>query len=228
MRGGKSHIGRERAGGIAVAITLALALSACGSSGNMFGGSSLDLFGSSKAKVDTPGEANASADVECPGVEVRVGASTLMIGNSATGGEPSALDLKYQGTITRTARECAVANNVMTMKVGIEGRVITGPAGGPGQVDVPMRLAVVQEGVQPRPIVSKFMRETVTVNSSVDRVSFTHVEPDITFPMPARAADIDSYVVYVGFDPSASQPQPKKPAAKPKAKTRPAAKPKQS
>jgi hypothetical protein len=227
VRGGKSHVGRERAGGIAAAMTLALLVSACGSSGNLLGGSSLDLFGSSKAKVEGGSEANASAtDIECPSVEVRVGASTLMIGNSPTGGEPSALDLKYQGTIIRTARECAVANNMVTMKVGIEGRIITGPAGGPGQVDVPMRLAVVQEGVQPRPIVSKFMRETVTVNSSVDRVTFTHVEPDITFPMPARAADIDSYVVYIGFDPSGAQPQPKTPA-KPKAK-RPAAKPKQS
>jgi hypothetical protein len=212
-------------------MALALLLPACGSTSNLLGGSSLDLFGSSKAKVDTPagGEANASTtDVECPGVEVRTGASTLMIGNSQDGGEPSALDLKYQGTIIRTARECAVASGQMTMKVGIEGRIITGPAGGPGQVDVPLRIAVVQEGIQPRPIVSKLVRIPVTVNSSVDRVTFTHVEPGISFPMPARLSDIDAYVVYVGFDPAAAQPQPKKPAAKPKPKSRPAAKPKQS
>ena len=42
------------------------------------------------------------------------------------------MDLRYQATIIRTARECQVNSGVMTMKVGIEGRVITGPAGGPG------------------------------------------------------------------------------------------------
>ena len=52
----------------------------------------------------------------------------------------------------------------MTMKVGIEGRVITGPAGGPGKVDVPLRIAVVQEGVEPEDrSLSKFARMPVTV-----------------------------------------------------------------
>ncbi len=58
--------------------------------------------------------------------------------------------MRYQGSIIRTARECHVNVGIMTMKVGIEGRVITGPAGGPGTVDVPLRVAVVQEGVSPR------------------------------------------------------------------------------
>ena len=108
--------------------------------------------------------------------------------------------MRYQGSIIRTARECHVNAGIMTMKVGIEGRVITGPAGGPGTVDVPLRIAVVQEGINPKTIVSKFSQEHVTVNNAIDRVTFTHVEPDITFPMPQPAADIDSYVVYVGFD----------------------------
>ena len=62
------------------------------------------------------------------------------------------MDLRYQVTIVRTARECHVNSGIMTMKVGVEGRVITGPAGGPGTVDVPLRLAVVQEGVNPKTI----------------------------------------------------------------------------
>ena len=88
---------------------------------------------------------------------MRTGAATLMIGSKPGAGEPSALDLRYQGTIVRTARECRVSAGIMTMKVGIEGRVITGPAGGPGTVDVPLRIAVVQEGINPKTIVSKFV-----------------------------------------------------------------------
>ena len=112
----------------------------------------------------------------------------------------------------------------MTMKVGIEGRVITGPAGGPGTVDVPLRIAVVQEGVNPKTIVSKFGQEQVAVSNAVDRVTFTHVDSDISFPLPVPIAALDSYIVYIGFDPLGAQPPKVK--HKPKKRVRPAAKPK--
>ncbi len=128
-----------------VLLSLSLMLAGCGSS-NLFSSSALDLFStSSKAttgNADTgPG---SSTDVECPSISVRTGAATLMIGSKPGEGEPSALDLRYQATIIRTARECQVNSGIMTMKVGIEGRVITGPAGGPGTINVPLRIAVVQ------------------------------------------------------------------------------------
>ena len=212
---------------LAVLFGLSLVLGGCGGSSSLFSGSSLDLFRtSSKATTGTGDTAAAAADtdVECPGVQVRTGAATMLIGSKPGGGEPSALDVRYQGSIIRTARECNVNAGVMTMKVGIEGRVITGPAGGPGTVDVPLRIAVVREGISPKAIVSKLARIPVTVNSAVDRVTFTHVETDITFPMPQPLSEIDSYVVYTGFDPVSAPPEKKKPAAKPKR----SAKPKQS
>ncbi len=207
---------------VAGLLGLALALSGCG--GNLLG-SSTNIFGSSKASTGEAaagvGGASAATDVECPGVEVRTGAATLMIGSKpGEVGEPSALDLRYQGSIIRTARECHVNAGIMTMKVGIEGRVITGPAGGPGNIDVPLRIAVVKEGPEPKTIVSKFARIPVTVASAIDRVTFTHVDSDIAFPVPTSIADIDAYVVYVGFD-SAAAPAPKKPVAKPKRAARP-------
>jgi hypothetical protein len=214
----------RRGASIAGLLAFALVLSGCG--GNLLG-SSTNIFGSSKATTGEPaagvGGATAASDVECPGVDVRAGAATLMIGSKPGEGEPSALDLRYQGSIIRTARECHVNSGMMTMKVGIEGRVITGPAGGPGNVDVPLRIAVVKEGPEPKTIVSKFARIPVTITGSIDRVTFTHVESDIAFPLPTPVADIDAYVVYVGFD-SMAAPAPKRPAAKPKR----ASKPKQS
>ncbi len=114
----------------------------------------------------------------------------------------------------------------MTMKIGIEGRAITGPAGGPGTIDVPLRIAVVQEGVNPKTITSKFAREQVTITSDADRGTFTHIDPDISFPMPQPAANIDAYVVYVGFDPLTAEQERRKPAAKPKPRVAP--KPRQS
>jgi len=214
---------------VAALLSLSLVLAGCGST-NLFSTSALDFFNtSSKATAGTAEAGTGSTtDVECPSVSVRTGATTLMIGSKQGEGEPSAVDLRYQATIVRTARECQVNSGVMTMKVGIEGRVITGPAGGPGTINVPLRIAVVQEGIHPKTITSKFARVDVAVASAVDRILFTHIDPDISFPVPQPIADIDAYVVYVGFDPMGAQPEKKKPAGKPKAKPKSVVNPRQS
>jgi hypothetical protein len=218
--------------GVAALLALGVILSGCGSSGtsDLFNSSPLDFFNSS-SKVTTGAAGSATAavdpDLDCPQVTVRIGASTLLIGSKPGQGEPSPLDVRYQGSIVRTARECHVNAGIVTMKVGIEGRVITGPAGAPGTVDVPLRIAVVHEGPSPKTIVSKFARETVTVAGAVDRATFVHIDPDISFPVPTPAGVIDSYVVYVGFDPLGAQPPVKKKPVR-KRKARPAAKPRSS
>ena len=38
-------------------------------------------------------------------------------------------------------------------------------------------------------------------------MSFTHVEDDLKVPMPP-GAEIETYVVYVGFDPLGARPRP--------------------
>ncbi len=190
-RGRTEQAVRSSAGAFAL-MALALALGGCGSTSDLLKSSPLDLFSSSsKATNDAPpaaGSGQISADdIDCPEVQVRTGAATLMIGSKPGEGEPTALDVRYQGSIIRTARECHVNAGIMTMKVGIEGRIITGPAGGPGTVDVPLRVAVVQEGVAPKAVASKFGRETVTMNNAIDRVTFTHIESDIVVPAAAAA-----------------------------------------
>ncbi len=198
---------------------LTLFLAGCGTSGSSML-SSMNIFAEKKTSAMTASDNSGAAiadnnDVSCPGVAVRTGAATLMIGKTPGDLQPSALDLKYQGTIIRTARECHVNAGVMSIKVGIEGRIITGPAGGPGTVEVPLRMAVVKEGVEPQTIASKLAIVPVTIADTVDRATFTHVETDITFPMPVQAADIDAYVIYVGFDPLSLQ-QKKKPVRRKK------------
>jgi hypothetical protein len=144
---------------------------------------------------------------ECPGVEIRPGASTLQY--SAPGSDPSPVNLRYQTSIARTARECAISGGTMSMKVGIQGRLILGPAGGPGEVDVPLRYAVVQEGVEPKTIWTNLRRFPVSVPPNQTQLSFVDVEETIQFPLPSRN-DLAAYVVYVGFDQVAAQEKPGK------------------
>jgi len=223
---------KKSAGPIALAVA-ALALGACSSVSNLLDSDSKPSSSTpaaSAAPAAAPGVAGApgagasaalpasntpfsASDYECPEVTVRGGASTLQVGGKTASGEPSAMDLRYQGTFVQFSRECAPRPGVMSMKVGVLGRVITGPAGGPGEVDVPLRIAVVQEGPSPRTVVSKLVHLPVAVPADTPSVDFTHVDQDVSFPLPRDAAELQNYVVYVGFDPSASAPQKPKPAA---------------
>ena len=165
-------------------------------------------FGSSTPQSGSgaPASAGPPAEIECPDVAIRQGASTLAI-NAGT--DTSPMSMRYQVTIGQTARECAALGGVMTLKVGVQGRVLLGPAGGPGKVDVPLRVAVVEEGTTPKPIVSKLYRLTVDVGPGQTMVPFTHVDQDVTFPLP-RGDALDNYVVYVGFDPGAGPAKPER------------------
>lgn len=165
------------------------------------------LFGGYSTPPTSNNNPNTAAEIDCPGVDVRQGASTLAI--SAPGAEAGPMTTRYQVTIAQTARECAALGGVMTMKVGVQGRILLGPAGGPGQIDIPLRMAVVQEGPQPKTVVSKFYRLAVAVPPGQLNVPFVHVEQDLTFPLP-RGAELDAYVVYVGFDPQSLNQKPER------------------
>jgi hypothetical protein len=94
--------------------------------------------------------------------------------------------------------------------------VILGPEGAPGTINVPIRFAVVEDGIDPKTIVTKLDRVPVTVPPNDGNVLFSHVTDGLVFPMPKGAA-IDSYIVYIGFDAFAAD-ENKKPAPKPKPK----------
>ena len=227
--GGERNGQRARTGaGALLGIGLmAVALGGCSSNSLNLNSLNTNLFGSSAPGNSAAGVTNAdieaaNSDTPCPEVKVRTGASTLMITNKPAEGEPSPLDVRYQGSIVNMARECHLNAGLLIIKVGVEGRIITGPAGGPGTVNVPLRIAVVHEGINPTMVATKFTVIPVTVNNAIDRVTFTHVDPDIAFPLPQPASAIDSYVIYVGFDAIGAQPQkPKKPARKVRVKRKP-------
>jgi len=169
------------------------------------------LFGAPPAPNNAQGGAEAPTDLYCPDVEVREGAATLAI--NAPGGDPGPMNTRYQITIGQLARECHWRGAEFNIRVGVQGRVLVGPAGGPGQVDLPLRVAIVQEGTDPKPIVSKLARLSISVAPGQTAVPFTHVEPDLTFPTP-RAAVLESYVIYVGFDPGSEPAKPERKAKK--------------
>jgi len=132
----------------------------------------------------------------------------------ASARDQTAMTLRYQGTIGRTARECRVVGKTLQMKIGVEGRIILGPAGGAGKVDVPLRFAVVREGPQPVTILTKDYRLSVTVEAGATNVPFVQIDDALTIPLPS-AAELSAYVVYVGYDPEVLK-KPRRRRATPK------------
>ena len=149
-------------------------------------------------------------DINCPPVGIRAGASTYAV--AAPGKEAVGNDVRFQATISRTARECVKAGGDITARIGIQGRVIVGPAGAPASVEVPLRVAVVLGGVTEKVIATKAYRTNVEIGEQ-DSVPFSLVVDDLVFPEPS-GADIDKYIFYIGFDPQALAPEPKAKAAK--------------
>ena len=171
------------------------------------------LFGGKSEEAPAPSgppAEEAPSDLSCPPVSIRAGASTYQV--AAPGKQAVGNDLRFQVTITRTARECSYNSGEITARIGIQGRVIAGPAGAPATVDIPMRVAVVQTGVQEKTIATKAYRTSVTMSED-GSVPFTLLAEDLVYPAPSGAVG-DSYVFYIGFDPQALKSEPKAKAKK--------------
>lgn len=147
---------------------------------------------------------------DCPSIDIRTGAGTLALGGKPT--DSTAAEVRYQLTFSQLARQCTASGSTLAIKAGVQGRIIVGPAGGPGPVDVPLRYAVVREGAEPKTILTKFKRIAAEVPPGETNVLFSDVEDGLSFPIPPKG-ELVAYVVYVGFDSIGDAPE-KKPAAK--------------
>jgi hypothetical protein len=137
-------------------------------------------------------------------VSIRAGASTYAVG--LPGKPATGSDLRYQATITRTARDCTLNSGQITARIGIQGRVIAGQAWTPGPVQIPVRVAAVQGGIREKTIATKAYQTTVEMSDS-SSVPFSLVIEDLVYPAPP-GAEGDSYIFYIGFDPQALKPEP--------------------
>lgn len=157
--------------------------------------------------------ADAAAEIDCPSVEYRQGAATMAV--NSPGAETTALSLRYQASFTQTARECMLRGGNLTIKVGVQGRIVLGPAGASGAIGIPLRYALVREGAEPKTLWTKVFIVPVTIPEKQLNVPWIHVEEEMTVPRPA-GDEIEAYVIYIGFDPDGAAAKPK-PAAKPRA-----------
>jgi len=88
------------------------------------------------------------------------------------------------------------------IRVGVEGRLVLGPKGGPGQVNMPIRIALAR-GLS-ESIWTRLYQVGVQVPAGSPNVAFTQVEDGLTIPLPTPE-ELSRMIIFVGFDNLAPQ-----------------------
>jgi hypothetical protein len=184
---------------IAAAAALGIGLSAC-SMGGMFGGG-----GQPSAQTQALQNATATPDqiaamspalpaiaTECPPIKVRPGAEAVYFYGKGQVGNPR--DLQYQAVIDKQSRNCTVSNGLITVKMGVVGRLMLGPAGNQQSVDLPLRFAV--ERGDSTPLYSELYQIPVAYTPPAQAGDFDKVVDNVQIPYVAG----DEITIWVGFD----------------------------
>ena len=128
----------------------------------------------------------------CPELRVRKG--TEMLQRFVRGEEVEAGSMIWQASIGDTARECLYdTQGNLTLRIGVSGRVLAGPKGGPGTVNLPLRITVAKN---PEPVLYSELKQVAVTIPTANSTVFRNVY-EVTVPSPGRER---SYLIYVGFD----------------------------
>lgn len=106
------------------------------------------------------------------------------------------LAVMHRGEISKTARECQIEGNRITVKYGFSGRVLLGPKGRTGVVTLPLNVFV--SDAKREKVVNELVQ--VRVDVAVDKpIGYFSVVRSVSFVVPegSRPAEFE---LYVGFD----------------------------
>lgn len=195
MRASVTTLPWRRRAGLGVLSALLVLVVGCGDGGRDF--TRVVMGPTAEENIEMEGERPPeTAGPRCPAISVRDGTESLRVYQRGHEGDPR--NLVYQGVVSTVARECHfVGNNSVRIKFGVSGRLITGPAGGPGNFQLPVRVAAVRAGGEP--VWSNLYQVPVTVEPGQSSARFSHVAEDVTFDIPVGDY-FGLYVVFVGFD----------------------------
>lgn len=130
-------------------------------------------------------------DLDCPVVSVEDGAASMRVGGAENA------SVRYQFDIAQTARECdPQGSDKFSLKVGVSGHLLIGPAGSPGTYSAPLRITVRRESDQ-KPAYTKTYKIEANAAGRAE-APFQFVSDPIVLPMTRTELNED-YSIDVGF-----------------------------
>lgn len=182
---------------LAAAGAMALLLAGC-SMGNMFGGGSSGQTAQLQNASASPAEISAASTsalpaiaTECPEIRIRPGSEALYYYGRGKVGDPRSLN--YQAVIDQQSRNCVVSNGLITVRMGVVGRLLLGPAGEQQNVDLPIRFAVERDGVA---VFSERYELPVAITPPAQSSEFVKVVENVAIPYLGG----EQITIWVGFD----------------------------
>ncbi len=145
----------------------------------------------------------ASQDISCPIIDIADGGAASRVGG------PDNASVRYQFNIGDTARECDPAGpGQATLKIGVSGEVVIGPAGSAGTYSAPLRITVSHSSDK-KDVFSQVYKVEATTDG-VRAGAFRVVTDPI--PLPLTTLQLaDEYSITVGFaSNSGGAPPPKR------------------
>jgi hypothetical protein len=192
---------------------LAVALSGCGLSSVTSGlGSSIFGGGSSSgsqpesvseeqllAAAKTGGEASlgglgADASPGCPRFIVWPRDNNLTIYEPGRVGD--GLAIVHRGELTKTARECVVEGNRVTVRYGFSGRVLLGPRGKNGPITLPINVFVTD--AKREKVATDHLKVDATL-AVENPIGYFSAVRSVTFNVPEGSRP-GEFEVFVGFE----------------------------
>ncbi len=170
-----------------VPVALFLALAACNSGGSEPASTGVgQFFRGTTQEPTTIDPAITAAEVRCPEVSILPGTESIRR-DDGSGNDQA---LRWQASISRTARECTRAEGeAITVRIGVSGRVVEGSRGAPDTVELPVRIAV-REGDS----VTYSRLHNVRVSMGQPSQDWAYVEESV------RISDPGAALIVVGFD----------------------------
>lgn len=128
---------------------------------------------------------------QCPPIRVRPGSEAMFYYGNGRTGDPKAL--QYQGVIDESSRNCVVSNGLITVNMGVVGRVLLGPQGNQSSVNAPIRFAVERDG---QAIFSEKYTIPVAITAPARTAEFVKVIENVAIPYLGG----EEITIWVGFD----------------------------
>lgn len=129
---------------------------------------------------------------ECPPIKVRNGGEALF--SYAKNKVGDARGLKFQAVIDKQSRNCVVSNGLITVKMGVVGRLLLGPAGAQQDFTLPIRFAVERDG---QAVFTQKYDLPIQVTPPSQSEEFVKVVENVAIPYLGG----EDIVIWVGFDP---------------------------
>lgn len=192
-------------------LALATPLAGCGMSSltsglgsSVFGGSSSStadgqvseeqLLAAAKSAEPVPATGAIESAPGCPKVSVWPRDNNLTVYEPGRVGD--GLAIMHRGEITKTMRECTAGQGQVMVRYGFSGRVLLGPRGKSGAVQMPVNIFVTDAKRD------KVMTETAKVDTIVvveNPIGYFSAVRTVTIPIPEGSRP-GEFEIFIGFD----------------------------